>query len=294
MRYAQATLLAGMLATSFSLAGPNKPHRLQVHLKAETASAALVATLKQRAMSYASFRGLGPASVRLDKANGHTIQVEFPLREGEDANTEALQKELTVLLTRPGGLELTWDKGTIAMDALRQLQQHIGAGEIDSKIQYAELERALATAKPQAGVRWVIETTTATGRKRGPLYNIYAAGADSFLTDSAIASVKHSDAMVGPQGIMLTLTSKGANTLERETAGHVGQRLLLLFEGRVNTAPTVRQAIRGGRVQYSLAYMFSRGPEYGEVEQLVAVMRGGRLETAVLIVKVKVVRGDAP
>ena len=134
----------------------------------------------------------------------------------------------------------------------------------------------------------VIETATAAVRKRGPLYNIYAAASDPFLNDSAIASVATSNDMIGPPGIMLTFTPAAAKAFAKETGNHVGERLLILFEGRVESAPTVREAIRGGKARLSLGYMSSRGPEYGEIERLIAIMSAGRLDTEVRFKEAKV------
>ena len=292
------TTLFGIALTPVCHAGPQDSHRLQMRFEVDAASPALLQTLKKRAESYAAFRGLGPAIVRKAAAKGGVILVEFPLRQGEKTNTDALQGELKELFTRVGGVDFTWDRGTASLEALQQLKKHIGDGQIDTKgaprlkidntMRSAEIDQAIAKAPPTSGIRWVVETAMGAVRKTGPLYNIYAAAPDAFLTDSAIASAVKSNAMIGPQGIIITFTPEAAKIFAQETGNHVGQRLLILFEGRVDSAPTVREASLGGQVRLGLDYMFSRGPGPGEVERLIAIMSAGRLDTEVRLLDSKV------
>ena len=164
MRYALLALLTGLLSLSVCHAGPKSPHRLQVRFEAETVSAELMNTFKKRAESYAAFRGLGPALVQRGTPKASSILVEFPLREGEAASSEPLQRELRTLFTRAGGLEFTWDKGAVSLDALKKLQAHIGDGQIETKgaprlkIDSNALCRDRTShlkAQPTAGIRWL-------------------------------------------------------------------------------------------------------------------------------------------
>ncbi len=82
--------------------------------------------------------------------------------------------------------------------------------------------------------------------------------AEKILLDSAIlldATAVRSAAVEsepgGAAGVSITLTDTGAKRFAEITTEHVGQRLAIILDGQVRSAPVVRQAILGGSLTIS-------------------------------------------
>jgi SecD/SecF fusion protein len=85
-----------------------------------------------------------------------------------------------------------------------------------------------------------------------------------------------SDAMMRPS-VDFELSSKGARIFSRLTEQNIGNRLAILLDGKVESAPTIQSHIPGGRGQITGNYT------YQEARDLAIVLRAGALPAPVKI-----------
>lgn len=81
----------------------------------------------------------------------------------------------------------------------------------------------------------------------------------------------------GHWSISLTFTAKGAQSFRKITADNVGKRLAIIVDGKVLSAPVIREAISGGKAQIT----GSLGPK--EAELLAAAIDSGRYPVPVKV-----------
>lgn len=79
--------------------------------------------------------------------------------------------------------------------------------------------------------------------------------------------------------VSLTFDSNGARIFERITSRNVGKRLAIVLDGKVQSAPQIREAIGGGRAQ------ISGGFGYEEAADLAIMLRAGALPAPVDIIQ---------
>ncbi len=96
-----------------------------------------------------------------------------------------------------------------------------------------------------------------------------------FLSDARVAI----DSQFNEPYVALTFDSNGAKIFERITSQNTGKRLAIVLDGNVHSAPTIREAISGGRAQ------ISGGFAYDEATDLAIVLRAGALPAPVNIIQ---------
>jgi preprotein translocase subunit SecD len=95
------------------------------------------------------------------------------------------------------------------------------------------------------------------------------------LSDARVAF----DAQFNEPYVSLTFDSRGARIFERITEQNVGNRLAIILDGNVYSAPVIRERIGGGRAQISGAFT------YDEATDLAIVLRAGALPAPVDIIQ---------
>lgn len=111
------------------------------------------------------------------------------------------------------------------------------------------------------------------------------------LTGKDIASAQ---VMVDPAENMpyvaLELTSEAAEVFERETARNVRRRLAIVVDGVIESAPVIKQAIPGGRLQITLGAFLSFAESLSRASALVAALSTGELSGEWRIERLREVR----
>ncbi len=111
-------------------------------------------------------------------------------------------------------------------------------------------------------------------------YYIVAAPA---LTGAAIASAR---TVVEPEtertAIALDLDAVGAQLLATVTAANVGKKLVFLLDDRVESAPVINSAIRGGHIRLSLASSGDSESAQRDAESLAIALESGALPAALV------------
>lgn len=93
------------------------------------------------------------------------------------------------------------------------------------------------------------------------------------LSDARVAF----DSQYNEPYVSLTFDSNGARIFERVTSQNVGKRLAIVLDGNVHSAPSIREAISGGRAQITGSFT------YDEATDLAIVLRAGALPAPVNI-----------
>lgn len=108
----------------------------------------------------------------------------------------------------------------------------------------------------------------------------YVLEARTLMTGDAVAdaNVGRGQALEGLY-VDLTLNAAGARMFERITGDNVGRLLAIILDGRVYSAPVIRERIPGGRAQISGNFSFQ------EARDLAIVLRAGALPAPVQILE---------
>ncbi|MDQ6990726.1 MAG: protein translocase subunit SecD [Mariprofundaceae bacterium] len=100
------------------------------------------------------------------------------------------------------------------------------------------------------------------------------------LSGSLVADARVSiDSRYNEHAVTLKFNSKGARTFDKLTKAHVGERFAIILEGKVNSAPVIRERISGGSAQITGNFSPS------EAHNLAIVLRAGALPAPVKIVE---------
>ncbi|MBI5143850.1 MAG: protein translocase subunit SecD, partial [Candidatus Omnitrophica bacterium] len=102
---------------------------------------------------------------------------------------------------------------------------------------------------------------------------------EASLTGETIVNAKteFSARGFGEPYVSLTLNSKGAEIFAAVTAANVGKRLAIVLDGKVQSAPVIREAIPSGQAQISGTFSVD------EANDLAIVLRAGALPAPVLV-----------
>lgn len=95
------------------------------------------------------------------------------------------------------------------------------------------------------------------------------------LSDARVAF----DSQYNEPYVSLTFDANGARIFERITSQNVGKRLAIVLDGNVHSAPSIREAIGGGKAQ------ITGGFSYEEATDLAIILRAGALPAPVNIVQ---------
>ncbi|MFN3197537.1 MAG: SecDF P1 head subdomain-containing protein [Bradymonadia bacterium] len=148
----------------------------------------------------------------------------------------------------------------------------------------AALEGFLKSHPLTEGRTWAIEDGGGTGYPRfqavplGPmaLGESQLSRCDTRYTDRDSMGMPH---------VNLTLTPEGARTFEALTRAQVGKRVAIVIDGEVNSAPTVREPIPGGRLMITLGMAESDALRRRKALALVGLLRYGALPGALKVQK---------
>jgi preprotein translocase subunit SecD len=142
----------------------------------------------------------------------------------------------------------------------------------------AQLEfRLLAQDANAPGVKRMsgTEVDPATHSVREVPYNVEPT---ILMTGAAIADARHRPGQVGEGPyVAITLTSPGGTTFERITGDNVGRRLAIILDGKVQSAPVIKDRIGGGHAVITGSFTLD------EARDLAIVLRAGALPAPVVI-----------
>ncbi len=146
-----------------------------------------------------------------------------------------------------------------------------------------DVERALRSGPPPGReVLYGYEGTASDGVRREKIP--YLLEARTLMTGDAIAdaNVRRGDQLEGVY-VELVLNSVGSTAFDRLTAENVGRLLAIVLDGRVYSAPQIRERISGGVASITGSFTFH------EARDLAIVLRAGALPAPVTILEERTV-----
>lgn len=118
------------------------------------------------------------------------------------------------------------------------------------------------------------EGTDAAGR---PV--MLALDRDALLTGEDVADARPGFDQSGQSYVMLNFNSRGGTVFERITGENVGKRMAIVLDGKIYSAPNIRERIGGGRASISGNFTTA------EAQDLALVLRAGSLPAPVTVLE---------
>jgi preprotein translocase subunit SecD len=148
----------------------------------------------------------------------------------------------------------------------------------------AQLQFRLVVTEPQAAGTETLpgtEVDPITGR---PAATTYKVERGVIMTGDVISDARHRPGEFGDSPyVAITLDSRGARIFERVTSENVGRQLAIVLDGKVQSAPVIRERIGGGRAVISGNFTLD------EARDLAIVLRAGALPAPVSIAEERTV-----
>ncbi len=140
-----------------------------------------------------------------------------------------------------------------------------------------DLDKALSGRLPAGDIIMYGPEKTRNGKSyRQP----YLLKKRTLLSGTEIADARVSiDSRYNEYAVTLKFNSKGARKFDKLTAAHVGERFAIILEGKVNSAPVIRERIAGGSAQ------ITGGFSPAEAHDLAIILRAGALPAPVKVVE---------
>lgn len=106
---------------------------------------------------------------------------------------------------------------------------------------------------------------------------------DAMLTGEDVADARPAFDQLNQAYVTLNFNSRGADIFERVTAENVNRRMAIVLDGRVYSAPVIRERIGGGRASISGSFTTT------EAQDLAIVLRAGSLPAPVTVLEERTV-----
>ncbi|MDO5483828.1 MAG: protein translocase subunit SecD, partial [Desulfovibrionaceae bacterium] len=106
---------------------------------------------------------------------------------------------------------------------------------------------------------------------------------DAMLTGEDVADARPSFDQLNQATVALSFNARGARRFEEVTAENVGRRMAIVLDGKVYSAPVIRERIGGGRASISGSFTTD------EAQDLAIVLRAGSLPAPVSILEERTV-----
>lgn len=106
---------------------------------------------------------------------------------------------------------------------------------------------------------------------------------DAMLTGEDVVDARPSFDQMNQSYVMLNFNSRGAAVFDRITAENVGKRMAIVLDGKIYSAPNIRERISGGRASISGSFTTA------EAQDLAIVLRAGSLPAPVSVLEERTV-----
>ena len=179
-----------------------------------------------------------------------------------------------ILVQLPGIQDPERAKALIGKTALLEFKLVDERGDVEQAVR--------AGAPPGREVLFGYQSTDSPGLRRDKIP--YLLEARTLMTGDAIAdaNVRRGDQLEGVY-VELALNSVGSTAFDRLTAENVGRLLAIVLDGRVYSAPQIRERISGGVASITGSFSFQ------EARDLAIVLRAGALPAPVEILEERTV-----
>jgi len=199
------------------------------------------------------------------KSDGRSLHMVLDSREKDDIRQMAVDQALETIRNRIDQFGVTEERAKDLLGKTAQLEFRL-VDDVNS------LEDAIKGNMPpgreilkdeQGDMLLVLKRTSLTGE---------------YLTDARVAFDQYNEPYVS-----LTFNSKGGKSFERITGEHIGERLAIVLDNKIHSAPNIQDKISGGRAQISGRFSLE------EAKDLAIVLRAGALPAPVKILEERTV-----
>ena len=121
----------------------------------------------------------------------------------------------------------------------------------------------------------LLENTSGGQKKEGQI----AVEKDAMLTGEDVADARPAFDQMNKAYVTLNFNTRGARIFERVTTENVGRRMAIVLDGKVYSAPVIRERIGGGRASISGNFTTA------EAQDLAIVLRAGSLPAPVSVLE---------
>ena len=148
---------------------------------------------------------------------------------------------------------------------------------------YLDLPGVKARIPNEISIVWGTETRAVAGKVYHPLYVV---DAEPLITGEYLVDAQAiRDPQFGSPIVPFQLTRQGGRIFERGTSRHVGDRMAIILDGRVQGSPPVIRDVLRDRAQIEL----STGADLEEAQDLALVLRAGALPAPMEIIEERTV-----
>lgn len=155
--------------------------------------------------------------------------------------------------------------------------------QVETVERYLDLPGVKARIPDEIALNWGTETRSVAGKIYHPLYVVEAQPliTGEYLTDAQATR----DQQFGTPIVPFQLTRQGGRIFERGTSRHVGDRMAIILDGRVQGSPPVIRDVLGDRAQIELG----TGSTLEEAQDIALVLRAGALPAPMEIIEERTV-----
>ena len=155
--------------------------------------------------------------------------------------------------------------------------------QVETVERYLGLPQVEARIPDQIALTWGTETRSVAGKIYHSLYVVEAQPliTGEYLTDAQATR----DPQFGTPIVPFQLTRQGGRIFERGTSRHVGDRMAIILDGRVQGSPPVIRDVLGDRAQIELG----TGATLVEAQDIALVLRAGALPAPMEIIEERTV-----
>jgi len=154
---------------------------------------------------------------------------------------------------------------------------------VETAEEYLALPQVAARIPKNINLVWGTETRAVAGKIYHPLYVVEAEPlvTGDYLTDAQAIR----DPQFGTPIVPFQLTRQGGRIFERGTSRHVGDRMAIILDGKVQGSPPVIRDVLGDRAQIELG----TGSTLVEAQDIALVLRAGALPAPMQIIEERTV-----
>ncbi|HUQ02534.1 MAG TPA: hypothetical protein VM261_08575 [Kofleriaceae bacterium] len=145
------------------------------------------------------------------------------------------------------------DVWSVERTGAEQYDSYLWSASLDALDHAVALLRAAHPLPDGFEIRYERVEPYPGGEQREPMYRTYLVSEDDVLGNEHIAAaqIEHDPNTMVPE-VRVVLTDEGARRFGDATAAGVGQKLAILLDGDVKSAPIIQSAIRGGEVSITM------------------------------------------
>ncbi|MBO4369311.1 MAG: protein translocase subunit SecD [Desulfovibrio sp.] len=121
------------------------------------------------------------------------------------------------------------------------------------------------------------------GQQEGNAPRLLAIEKDAMLTGEDVEDARPAFDQMNQAYVALTFNSRGGRIFEKVTGENVGRRMAIVLDGKVYSAPVIRERIGGGRASISGSFTTE------EAQDLAIVLRAGSLPAPVTVLEERTV-----